>query len=51
MSSAEAVAVETLTSKVTFRFNDGVGFEALSNEGASLLDVARENEVPVIHQC
>ncbi len=51
MSSAEAVAVEALTSKVTFRFNDGVEYEALSNEGESLLDVARGNEVPVIHQC
>ncbi len=51
MSSAEAVAVQEVTSKVTYRFNDGVEFEAVSGEGESLLDVARNNEVPIVHQC
>lgn len=51
MSSSEAVAVELTDSKVTFRFKDGVEYEATSGEGETLLDVARNNEVPVIHQC
>jgi len=50
MSSAEAVAIEAV-SNVTFRFNDGVEFEAVADSGETLLDVARENDVPVIHQC
>ena len=51
MSSAQASKMLNPQSQVTFRFTDGVEHAVVAMPGQTLLDAAREHEVPVLWQC
>lgn len=52
MSASQAVQDFQMNSpKVTFRFSDDAVFEVESAPGQTLLELARENDIPVVYQC